>query len=261
VESGLIKMCLIGLGKREGAGIYHRAIDHYSWDEVVDSVREILLSRTRVKFGLAILENAHEETAEIVGLKADEFYTREPALLNESREMMPFLPFEEIDLLIVDEMGKEFSGTGMDTNITGRKPGSALHVLRIYVRDLTLASNGNAQGIGLADFTTARLVEKIDYNALYLNSRTAHRTDSCKIPMTFENDRAALEVALEMTGIRKPQEKRIVWIKNTLELQEILASQAYLHTMEIRDDLEIIGGPYQIEFDKINNLVHPFQSG
>jgi len=261
VESGLIKMCLIGLGKREGAGIYHRAIDHYSWDEVVDSVREILLSRTHVKFGLAILENAQEETAAIVGLRRDEFFTREPALLNEARKMMPSLPFEEIDLLIVDEMGKEFSGTGMDTNITGRKPGSAVQVLRIFVRDLTSASLGNAQGIGLADFTTTRLVEKIDRNALYLNSRTAHRTDTCKIPMTFENDRVALEIAMEMTCIRKQQEKRIVWIKNTLELQEILVSQAYLPAIDTRGDLKIIGGPYQIKFDKTNNLVHPLQTG
>jgi len=257
VESGLLKMCLIGLGKQEGARTCHRAIDRHSWMEVVNSVSDKIIRNSRILFGLAILQNAREGIGRIEALLPDEFTAREPGLLNEAREMMASLPVREIDLLIVDEMGKEISGTGMDTNITGRKEGADMKVTRVFVRDLSTATMGNAQGIGLADFTTSRLVDKIDYQALYINSRTAYRTDSCKIPMTLENDYEALRVAAEMAGCKSPDDLRVVWIKNTLDLEKILVSGNMLEEISGKPYTSVTGGPDGFEFDERGFLVSP----
>jgi hypothetical protein len=258
VESGLLKMCLIGIGKREGARVYHRAIDRYSWIEIVNSVSDALFKNSSIAYGLAILQNAYEEIGDIVAVKPEEFKVCEPKLLERAAEMMGKIPFQDIDLLIVDEMGKEISGTGMDTNITGRKEGSPMKVVRVFVRDLTKKTRGNAQGIGLADFTTRRLVNGIDYHALYVNSQTAYRTDSCKIPMTFETDREAITTAMEMAGIDTPEEYKVVWIKNTLELEMILVSEAYKERFSGHSSFTAVQGPMEIQFDIKGNLISRF---
>lgn len=254
IESGLLKMCLIGLGKREGARTYHRAADTHSWMEIVNSVSDMFIEKAPVAFGLAILQNPLETIGKIQAIKPGDFSSREPELLKEAAGMMASLPFSDADILIVDEMGKEISGTGMDTNITGRKEGSTLKITRVFVRDLTALTKGNAQGIGLADFTTRRLVDKIDFNALYVNALTAYRTDSCKVPMTFENDSDALRTAMEMAGIENPAEYRIMWIKNTLELEELIISEAYLERLKDNKYVEIIEGPFTPVFDKEGNF-------
>jgi hypothetical protein len=156
--------------------------------------------------------------------------------------MMESLPFRGIDLLIVDGMGRESSGTGMDTNITGRKEGSPMKVVRVFVRDLSGKTRGNAQGIGLADFTTRRLVDSIDYQVLYINSQTAHRTDACGIPMTFGSDREVMRVAAEMAGAERPEDYRIVWIKNILELEPIMVSEAYRKQFGDAANVAVMGG-------------------
>ena len=254
IESGLMKMCLIGLGKRDGARTYHRAIDHYSWMDIVDSVTDIVIKNAPIAFGLAIIQNAYENIGKIMAVRPEDFSLAEPLLLEDARSMMGRLPFKDIDLLIVDEMGKDVSGTGMDTNITGRKEGTSMKVVRVYVRDLTAMTHGNAQGIGLADFTTRRLVNKIDYKALYINSLTAYRTDSCKIPMTFENDREALKTAIDMAGVENHEEYKAVWIKNTLELEKIAVSTAYLQRIKENPRLKILSGPHTLKFSKDNNF-------
>lgn len=254
IESGLMKMCLIGLGNRDGARTYHRAIDHYSWMDIVDSVTDIVIKNAPIAFGLAIIQNAYENTGKIAAVRPEDFSSAETLLLEDARAMMGRLPFKDIDLLIVDEMGKDVSGTGMDTNITGRKEGTSMKVVRVYVRDLTAMTHGNAQGIGLADFTTRRLVNKIDYKALYINSLTAYRTDSCKIPMTFENDREALKTAIDMAGVENSGEYKVVWIKNTLDLGKIAVSAAYLRRMKDNPQLKILSGPHAFKFSKENNL-------
>lgn len=256
IESGLVKMCMIGLGKREGAATYHRAIERHSWMEIVRSVMEVVLAENAVSFGLAIVQNAREEIARIEALLPDEFLTREVELLNEARALMGRLPSDDIDLLIVDEMGKEISGTGMDTGVTGRKEGSPVRVGRIFVRDLTEETKGNAQGIGLADFTTRRLVKKIDFAKLYLNSQTAYRTDTCKIPMTFETDREAVETALRMSGTGSPDELRLVWIRNTLRLETVAVSKAVLDGLS--GEYGSARGPFDAGFDAEGRLVSPF---
>jgi hypothetical protein len=256
-ESGLMKMCLIGLGNRDGARSYHRAIHDHSWTEVLESGHELLCERSPIRFGLAVLQNAYEEIAKLAAVSFAEFLRVEPKLLEEARQLMGRLPFEDVDLLVVDEMGKEISGTGMDTNITGRKAGSPMKVTRVFVRDLTEESHGNAQGIGLADFTTRRLLNRIDFNALYLNSQTAYRTDTCKIPMVLETDRDALRVATQMAGVEDPAEYKLVWIRNTLELERVFLSEFYLKRLDGRSDLERVGGPLEIEFDDEGNLISP----
>lgn len=254
IESGLMKMCLIGLGNRDGARTYHRAIDHYSWMDIVDSVTDIVVKNAPIAFGLALIQNAYENIGKIAAVRPEDFSSVEPLLLEDARAMMGRLPFKDIDLLIVDEMGKDVSGTGMDTNITGRKEGTSMKVVRVYVRDLTPMTHGNAQGIGLADFTTRRLVNKIDYKALYINSLTAYRTDSCKIPMTFENDREALKTAIDMAGVENHEEYKAVWIKNTLDLEKIAVSTAYLKRIKENQQLKILSGPHTLKFSKDNNF-------
>ena len=254
IESGLMKMCLIGLGKRDGARTYHRAIDNYSWMDIVDSVTDIVIKNSPIAFGLGIIQNAYENIGKIAAVRPEDFSSIEPLLLKDAQAMMGRLPFKDIDLLIVDEMGKDISGTGMDTNITGRKEGTSMKIVRVYVRDLTPMTHGNAQGIGLADFTTRRLVNKIDYKALYVNSLTAYRTDSCKIPMAFENDREALMTAIDMAGIENHDEFKVVWIKNTLELEKIAVSTAYLQRIKENPRLKILLGPHTLKFSKDNNF-------
>ena len=258
VESGLIKMCLIGLGKHVGAREYHRAFARHSWKEIVQSAFRILTQRTPLRFGLAIVQNAYEQIAELRAVKPSDFWDQERMLLQRARHLMGRLPFEKTDLLVVDEMGKEISGTGMDTNITGRKSGSELRVGHVFVRSLTQATHGNAQGIGLADFTTQRLVESIDYQALYINSQTAYRTDSCKIPMYFASDQQVLEVAVRMSGIVDTRDFGLTWIKNTLQLDTVAISEPLFEKLSQRQDLEQISDPFDIQFDPAGNLVSPF---
>ncbi|HSV95374.1 MAG TPA: lactate racemase domain-containing protein [Spirochaetota bacterium] len=258
IESGLVKMCMIGLGKREGAATYHRAIERHSWMEIVRSLMDVVLEKSPVRFGLGIVQNAHEEIARVEALLPGEFLTGEAKLLEEARSLMGTLPSNDIDLLIVDEMGKEISGTGMDASVIGRKDGSPVRVGRIFVRDITAATNGNAQGIGLADFTTRRLVEKIDLKKLYLNSRTAYRTDTCKIPMTFDTDREAMEVALWMAGTGTPDELRLMWIRNTLRLDTIAVSAPLLERPPCGPGFTIVRGPMDIVFDADGRLQSPF---
>jgi hypothetical protein len=254
IESGLVKMCLIGLGNREGARTYHRAVEHHPWMDVLERAFAIMLRESSLVFGIAILQNAYEGIGKLVAVKPGDFLIAEPRLLNEAREMMGRLPFQDIDLLIVDEMGKDISGTGMDTTITGRKGDSPMRVARVFVRDLTSRTRGNALGIGLADFTTRRLVDKIDFRNLYVNSQTAHRTDACKIPMTLDTDYEVLKTAVDMAGFEQPEKFRIVWIKNTLELTRILVSEAYLDLLKGMSHLRVLSGPIGIEFDSGGNL-------
>lgn len=257
IESGLLKMCLIGLGNQRGAQMYHRAFEKRSWMEILRTVVPVLLERSSLAFGVAIVQNASEGIGKLVALRPEDFLVAEPQLLREAREMMATLPLQDIDLLIVDEMGKEISGTGMDTNITGRKEGSEMRVTRVFVRDLTEKTRGNAQGIGLADFTTRRLVDKIDFRELYLNSQTAYRTDTCKVPMTHDTDDEVLRVALDMDAAG-PEDYRLVWIRNTLDLERIAVSKRCLEELRGREGVEVLKGPLSIAFDDEGNLVSPF---
>ena len=254
IESGLMKMLLIGLGKHKGAEIYHRAIADHTFDEILHSVVNIVLSKTPVAFGLATIENAHEQTARLVGVKPEDFMSVEPELLKESMSLMAKLPFKKGDLLIVDEMGKEFSGLGMDTYVTGVKENSDVDLRRLFVRDLTDKSYGNAQGIGYADVTTRKLVDKIDAEATYVNAITGGKPANARIPLTYDVDREAIDAALATIGLTEPPDAKVMWIRNTLEMVDLFVSEAYLPEVQSRCDLEQMGEPMEMPFDEVGNL-------
>jgi len=247
IESGLMKMMLIGLGKHKGASIYHRAIIHHSFDKIVRVVGKMVREKMPIAFGVATLENGYDETAQIVAIPAPDFEEAEKELQKKAKAWCPKLPFDDVDLLIIDEMGKDISGSGVDTNVIGRKrndrkalDGETPRVLRIFVRDLTDKTHGNAVGIGFAEFTTDRLVEKVDLQATYINAITGQHVSVAAIPMHFPTDRHALDIALESIGLVGPSEARVLWIKNTLNLGEVEASVAYLDMARGRADLEIL---------------------
>ena len=261
IESGLMKMMSIGMGKQAGAQLYHQAALTHTFPRIITDAARLVLAGTSVLCGVAIVENAYGRTAEIAVLKPDEIEGREKALLQRSKKMMAKLPFNEIDLLIVDEMGKDISGVGMDPNVTGRNRDllgvfpHSVRVKQLFVRDLTAKSKGNATGIGLADITTRRLVDKIDYAATYKNCITGISLEKAAVPMHFETDRQAVETALSCIGRISPQESKIVRIKNTQQLETVEVSEAYEGELGQRSDLEIINGPFAFKFDSENNLL------
>jgi len=256
VESGVSKMCLIGIGKHEGAKTYHRIIDRFSWQRVSKSLLKVVLNNAPIVCGIAVVQNINNEPAQLHVLHPDEFLTKEPVLLRNYKELTEHIPFKEIELLIVDEMGKNIFGAGMDTNITGRKEGSSMQIRWVFVRDLTDESHGNAQGVGLADFTTKKLVDKIDYEKMYTNALTALRTDSPKLPIFLKNDKEVLKAIFDMMSEEERSNFRIVWIKNTLELRKIIVSEYFFDQVESRDNLSFIGDKEPIEFDSDGFLVN-----
>lgn len=258
IESGLFKMMAIGLGKQRGAEHYHRAGHHYSYAEIFPLVGKAILGTEHILFGLGIVENGYDETAKVQALLPKDFEEGEKSLLRESKTWMARLPFERLDLLIVDEMGKDVSGSGMDPNVIGRvsvqKAPEYPKVKRLFVRDLTPACDGNAVGIGMADFTTRRLVDQINYAAMHMNAITSGVSEAAKVPMAFETDREAIQVALGMIGLTPPEQARVVRIKNTLLLAELDVSEALLPEVHARERLNVASQPAPLVFDDQGNL-------
>ena len=262
VESGLLKMITIGLGKRQGAEISHKVAVKHPFSEVAQAVAQVVLRERSVLFGLGVVENGYEQTACIQAAGPEGLIALDKRLLREAKRLMPRLPFDDIDVLIVDEMGKNISGSGMDTNVIGRKSW-AFHrgmdekpkITRIFVRDLTQESGGNACGIGLADFTTQRLLAKMDVDISRLNALTATRPRGVMIPIAFDTDREAVDTALATAGVMDPREARVVWIKNTLEIAEMEVSETFIPEMEGRVNMEVLTEPKELRFDKEGDLV------
>ncbi len=255
IESGVFKMLTIGLGKQKGAAQYHRANVQHGYETVITTVGREMLAKARIAFGLGIVENGYDETARIQAFAAADLEAGERALLKDAREWMMRLPFSPMDVLIVEEMGKNISGAGMDTNVIGRPTNpfepfpAEPKILWIVVLDLTKESYGNATGIGNADFTTRRLVEKIDMKSTLINCLTACAPGGAKIPATFDSDREAIEAALDTIGLIPPERARVIRIKNTLQLGEIEVSEAFLPEIEKRGDLTVVGDARQFRFD------------
>ena len=262
IESGLHKMMLIGLGKHAGAKIYHRAILDYSFLEIIRAVADSVLQKCGILAGVAIVENAYDETGLIAAVAPENFYERECEILKVATDMMPTLPFRKIGLLIIDEIGKNISGSGMDTNIVGRKyndhaatENDEFKVKRIFVRGLTEATHGNACGLGMAEFTNRRTAESVDQNITKINSMTGGHPSAAATPAYYDSDREVVENALPTTGLAEPENCRVVHIPDTLMLGEVLVSEAFLSDVESRDDLEIISGPEDMAFDSDDNLL------
>jgi hypothetical protein len=261
IESGLYKMMAIGLGKQHGAENYHRAGHHYSYAEIFPLVGQAVLDSGHVLFGLGIVENGHDQTAKVQAILPKDFASVEKALLKEAKAWMARLPFGKLDVLIVDELGKNISGAGMDPNVTGRvsvqKPAGEPHVRMLFVRDITPEAEGNAIGVGFADMTTKRLVKKINYAAMYMNAITSGVPDAAKVPMAFETDKEAIETALGMIGLTPPEQARVVRIKNTLLLTEIDCSEAMLPEIKTQKRLHPAAELAPLAFDAAGNLL-PF---
>jgi len=260
-ESGLIKMMVIGMGKPEGAMMVHRLTIKHGFPAVLTEVGSIVLKKLPIFFGVGIIENPYDQTAFIDLLRPEEMMEKERILLKKAKKMMPRLPFDRIDILIVDELGKNVSGSGMDTNVIGRsnfigspKP-TRPRITRIFVRDLTEVSHGNACGIGMADYTTKRLVEKIDYPSTYVNCITAMTPEDGRVPVSFEKDRDALSTAHDNSGVFDPKDLRILWIKNTLELESLYASQPLLKEARSNPKLDVLSRPFDFPFDENGNLI------
>ena len=260
-ESGLIKMMVIGMGKPEGAMMVHRLTIKHGFPAVLTEVGSMILKKLPIFFGMGIIENPYDETAFIELLRPREMFEKEKALLKKARQLMPRLPFDQIDILIMDELGKNVSGAGMDTNVIGRcfsinnqKPKKP-RITRIFVRDLTEASHGNACGIGMAEYTTKRLVDKIDYPSMHINCITGMTPEGGRVPIFFEKDREALSTAHYNSGVIDPQDLRILWIKNTLELEYIYASVPLLKEARSNSKIEVLGKPFDLPFDDNGNLV------
>ena len=256
IQSGLMKMMLIGLGKHAGAMVYHRAIQDFSFDEIVRSVSTEVIAKCSILCGVAVLENAYEETARVDAVKPDEFAIREAELLELSQQWMPQLPFQRAHLLMIDQIGKEISGTGFDTNVVGRKGNDdqAWNAKTIAIRSLSSATKGNATGIGSADLCRSRVIEQIDTVATRTNVLTAGYATGARIPMDFGTDRELLDVGLQIIGLTPPQQGRVLWIKDTLHLAEIECSQALYEEAESNADLEIISELRPLPLDSNGNL-------
>ena len=266
-ESGLVKMLAIGLGKHKGAIALHNCgFDRFH--RILPEAGRQLLSKLPVRFGLAILENAYEEPMRVEALLPAEIMSREKELLEETRKSMGRLLLPEIDVLVVDEIGKNISGTGMDPNVTGRPgtrlPGfSAPPIQKIVILDITAVSHGNGVGIGMADITTLDCVNKIDFNGMYTNAITAANLDPAKIPVVMNNDREALALAIRTCSRVSAETAKVVRIKNTLELSRIEVSEACLPAILQRADISVLGEPFPIRFDAMGRLErsHPTQEG
>jgi hypothetical protein len=263
IESGLLKMMAIGLGNQKGAEMIHwHRYDGYH--RILPEAGRHIAEKTNVVMGLALLENAHHGTAEIHALHPDEFYTEEKRLLEKAKDLLPRLPFNEIDVLVVEEIGKNISGVGMDTNVTGRfwMPGEhdprAPTVKKLAVLDLTEETHGNAIGIGLADVTTRRAFEKIDYHQTYVNCLTQGSGETGKIPPFLANDRDAIATAIRISGPIRPETARVVRIKNTQELETLYISESLVEELEASPELQkrlvVVNEPREMQFDVMGYL-------
>ena len=261
LESGLIKMAVVGLGKQKGAHQFHQATVRLGHAQALLQAGREVLQRSRIVFGVGILENPLHQTARIAAVPAASMEQQEQELLERARGLMPRLPFEEVDLLIVDEMGKNLSGSGLDTNVIRRHTGGSFvtpganPVLRIYVRSLHRDSHGNATGVGLADFVHDRLLNAMDPQATWLNVMTALMPANARVPMHFPTDRQALAAAMQVLGRADPRQAKVLWIKNTLSCQALAASEAYLEEARQRPDLRLQSPPALPEFDARGDLI------
>ncbi|MFB5660358.1 lactate racemase domain-containing protein [Alteribacillus sp. HJP-4] len=256
-ESGLAKMIAVGLGKQKGAEMIHEAgVDNIA--ERVEEAAKMLLDKSNIVFSVGVLENAYEETAEIAVLPGDKIMKEEPVLLEKAKQLMPSILFSPFDVLIVDEMGKNISGNGMDPNIIRRNySGSVKHeplVQRIAILDLTKESHGNANGMTNADICSRRFFDKIQFAATYPNPLTNKIAQGVKIPMVMENDSLAIKAAMKTCFDVDYSRMRIIRIKNTLELEYIYISEAMLDEAQAHPEIEPAGDLDYMTFDQHYNL-------
>lgn len=253
-ESGIFKIMAVGLGKRRGAETIHG----WGIEEAIPAAAHVILEKMPVVAAIGIVENGHHQPAHIAVLPAERIAAEEPPLLETAKAYLPRIPIGPIDLLIIQEIGKNISGTGMDLNVVGmwRRNGGPIDppIRRLAVLDLTDESHGNANGIGFADLTTERLRAKIDWEATYTNCLTALTYSGARLPITLPSDRAVIEAGLLALD---PATARVVYIRNTLDLETFWVSPALRTDVEAHPLLTVIGDAQPIHFDKNGVLCLP----
>ena len=262
-ESGLVKLSTVGLGNHEGAKQVH-APGTRGLKKLMPALAQVILSHEKIVGGLGIIEDSYHQTAGLHWLNRDEILPREPALLKEAISLTPRFPINDIDLLIIKQMGKEISGVGIDTKVVGRlmvagepEPSSP-NIDLMAICDITDASYGNALGVGLADFITQRLLDRIDFHALHENILTETFYGRGKIPLTFADERAILEVGLNHFRKRGREKARVIIIRDTLNLSDMYVSEGVLEELEDYSGIEIISELQEVRFDENNRIIADF---
>jgi len=263
IESGVMKMMAIGLGKQKGAEMIHWYKSE-GYHKLIPAAAKLIMKKAPILLGLAVVENAYHEIAIVKALELNEIEQEEMKLLEKAKELLARLPFKEIDTLVIDEIGKDISGEGMDTNVMGRfwLPGEsdpkAPKIKKIVVLDLSEGTHGNAIGIGLADVTTKRVISKIDYDVTFVNCLTAGSTEIAKIPVFLPNDRDAIATALHTCGPIDPRKAKVVRIKNTLELERFWISESLAEIVksnrELLERVEFLSESREMQFDVLGTL-------
>ncbi|PRQ64936.1 hypothetical protein [Vibrio mediterranei] len=259
VESGLLKMLCIGLGNHVGASSLHRYGFH-NFHRVIPEAGGRLLEQVNVPFAIGLVENAYDELMDIEVVEQADILSLEPKYLEKAKQNIATIKIPDIDVLIIQEIGKNISGEGMDPNVTGR-PGSGVsgftgpNISSTVVLSLTEATHGNGVGIGMADITTRQLVQNLDFSAMYTNAATAGTLATAKIPMVMGNDREAIVFALKTGPIHDIQNAKIVWIKNTLELDNIYVSEGLKDVVESLEGVDCISESIAFEFDESGSLL------
>ncbi|MGO9204793.1 MAG: DUF362 domain-containing protein [Candidatus Limnocylindrales bacterium] len=263
IGSGLLKMLCIGLGNQEGADRLHRLGVVRDLGEIVREAGVAILERAPVLCGVAILENQQHRACDVRIVPGREIESAELALQEVAKGLLPGLPLDDIDLLIVDEMGKDISGAGLDPNVIGRSLGpwqvkrDRPRITRIFVRDLSPASEGNACGLGFIDVTTPQLIEKVDLEVTAVNAITACFPEDVRLPLTLPNDRDAIAAMLDTLRPFTAEDLRLVHIRSTLALERLVVSEGCLPALWSRADIVVEGGPRSLEFDEDARLVSP----
>ena len=264
VESGLCKMMTIGMGKHAGAAAMHQLSNTDLASELIPGA-QLVLRQSPIWGGVALIENTSGNLAEVVCLGSDAIIEREPELLRYAKTLSATIPFHRIDIALVERMGKEISGTGMDCFVIGRRRiigepewEEAPMIHSLVLLDISPASHGNAVGVGLADFTTQRLVSKIDWQVTMANVMTSGNLERAKVPLTFPDDRQALEAAAFRERSRPLDSLRFVALRDTLHLQELVVSEGLVN--ECHAAMEVLDGPFPVRFDAQGNWISPLTS-
>ncbi len=269
-ESGILKMAVVGFGRQPGAETMHNLAVNITYFEAIHTIAASLFRNLKILGALALLEDHSNRLRRVEAMRPGDVFSREEELLRESKLYKPKLPFAELDILVIDEIGKEISGSGMDTKVVGRimnvyeKECESPRITRIVVRDLSDATDGNATGIGLADYTTQRAVGKIDFEATCTNCVTAVAPEKGRIPLAFRSDMEALDAAFKTVGIWKPDRVRVAWISNTRDLEWIGASSALVESVQSGETggAHVEGGLFELpaeaggELPKLRDFVH-----
>jgi len=261
IESGLIKMLVVGLGKHKGALTMHSYAVKFGYEKTLTDIEKVILENAPISLGIGIIENGYRKTYSIECIEPDDFIDKEKLLLGIAKKITPKLPFEKIDVLIVDEAGKDISGTGMDTKVIGRirniyeKELTKPRITRIVLRGLTKKTNGNAIGVGLADFITKSLADEIDMKATFVNTVTAVTPEKGRLPLICDSDKEAIENAFATAGPIGSKKIRMVRIKNTSELSEMYISEGLLDEVNKQPNIEIISKGAKLEFSEEGQII------